>query len=136
MSKTGLVLEGGAMRGMFSCGVMDVLMEQGVEFDGAIGVSAGATFGCNYKSRQPGRAIRYNLRFANDKRYCSIRSLILTGNIYNAKFCYKDLPEKLDIWDKKTFQENPMEFYMVVTDAKAGKPVYYKTNGKRLIYFA
>ena len=67
--KTGLVLEGGAMRGMFTAGVMDVLMENGVDFDGVIGVSAGAAFGCNYKSKQIGRVIRYNTRFCADKRY-------------------------------------------------------------------
>ena len=72
MSKYGLVMEGGAMRGMFTAGVIDVFMENGVNFDGAIGVSAGATFGCNFKSKQPGRAIRYNKRFARDKRYCSL----------------------------------------------------------------
>jgi len=71
--KTGLVLEGGALRGLFSAGVMDVLMEHGIVFDGVVGVSAGAAFGCNYKSGQPGRAIRYNRRFARDWRYCSVR---------------------------------------------------------------
>ena len=80
--KKGLILEGGAMRGMFTSGVLDVFLEEGIEFDGAIGVSAGATFGCNLKSRQIGRAIRYNKRFAHDWRYCSMRSLILTGDMY------------------------------------------------------
>ena len=122
----GLVLEGGAMRGMFTCGVLDVFMEQGVTFDGAIGVSAGATFGCNLKSKQIGRAIRYNLRFAKDPRYCSIRSLIKTGNLYNADFCYRQLPDELDVFDRKTFRENPLEFYLVVTDIGSGKPVYFK----------
>lgn len=70
--RKGLVLEGGAMRGLFSAGVMDVMMERGVTFDGIIGVSAGAAFGCNYKSGQIGRAIRYNMRFAHDKKYCSL----------------------------------------------------------------
>ena len=70
--KTGLVLEGGALRGLFSVGVMDVMMEHRIEFDGIIGVSAGAAFGCNYKSRQPGRAIRYNMQFAKDWRVCSL----------------------------------------------------------------
>ena len=69
--KTGLVLEGGGMRGLFTAGVIDVLMENGIQFDGAVGVSAGAAFGCNYKTRQIGRAIRYNKRFANDRRYAS-----------------------------------------------------------------
>ena len=82
--KTGLILEGGAMRGMFTAGVMDVLMENGVTFDGAVGTSAGAAFGCNYKSHQIGRVIRYNTRYCKDKRFCSISSLIKSGDIYNA----------------------------------------------------
>ena len=72
--KKGLVLEGGAMRGMFTAGILDVMMEHDIRPDGLIGVSAGAAFGCNYKSCQPGRAVRYNMRFARDKRYCSLRS--------------------------------------------------------------
>lgn len=90
--KTGLVMEGGAMRGMFTAGVTDVLMENGIEFDVGIGVSAGACFGCNYKSGQNGRVIRYNLRFCRDKRYCSIQSLIKTGNMFGAEFCYHTIP--------------------------------------------
>jgi predicted patatin/cPLA2 family phospholipase len=124
--KKGLILEGGAMRGMFTSGVLDVFMENGIEFDGAIGVSAGATFGCNLKSRQIGRAIRYNKRFAHDWRYCSIRSLIFTGDMYGARFCYDTLPNKLDIFDRKTYQENPMEFYCVASDCKTGLPIYKK----------
>ena len=81
--KKGLIMEGGAMRGMFTAGVIDVMMEHGIEFDGAIGVSAGAAFGVNYKSRQIGRAIRYNERFCNDKRYCSLWNLIRDGNLYS-----------------------------------------------------
>ncbi len=122
--KTGLVLEGGAMRGMFTAGVIDVMMEQGISFPGAIGVSAGACFGCNYKSGQIGRAIRYNERFCRDKRYCSIRSLITTGDLYGAEFCYRTIPEKLDVFDVETFEQNPMEFYVVCTDVETGKPVY------------
>lgn len=130
--KTGLVLEGGAMRGLFTCGILDVFMEQGIEFAGAVGVSAGACFGCNIKSRQPGRALRYNLRFANDKRYCSVQSLFKTGDIYNADFCYRQLPDELDLFDYETLKNNPMEFYMAVTDIKTGKPVYPKlTDGNR-----
>ena len=124
--KTGLILEGGAMRGMFTAGVLDVFMENGIEFDGAIGVSAGATFGCNYKSRQIGRAIRYNKRFAHDWRYCSVRSLLLTGDLYGADFCYNVLPNKLDIFDRETYKVNPMEFYCVASDCKTGTPVYKK----------
>ena len=92
--KTGLILEGGAMRGMFTAGVTDVWMEHGVTFDGAVGVSAGAVFGCNYKSHQPGRALRYNLTYCNDKRYASFHNLLHTGDLYSEQFCYHDIPEK------------------------------------------
>lgn len=124
--KKGLVLEGGAMRGMFTSGVLDVFMENGIDFDGAIGVSAGATFGCNYKSRQPGRAIRYNKRFSHDWRYCSFRSLFLTGDMYGADFCYNQIPNRLDIYDVETYRKNPMQFYIVASDAVSGKSVYKK----------
>lgn len=124
--KIGLVMEGGAMRGMFTAGVMDVLMENGIQFDGAVGVSAGAVFGCNYKSHQIGRVINYNSRFAKDKRYASMRSLLKTGDYYNAEFCYKEVPTKYDIFDTKTFKENPMEFFVVTTDIDKGKPEYVK----------
>ena len=126
--KTGLVLEGGAMRGLFTAGVIDVWMEAGVRFDGLVGVSAGACFGCNYKSRQPGRVIRYNTRFAKDPRYCSWWSLFRTGDIFNAEFCYHTLPEELDPFDAATFESDPMEFHLSVTDAKTGKPVYRKID--------
>ena len=124
--KKGLVLEGGAMRGMFSSGVLDVFMENGVTFDGAVGVSAGATFGCNFKSRQIGRAIRYNKRFSHDWRYCSLRSLIFTGNLYGADFCYNKIPNSLDVFDLKAYRENPMDFYCVASDCMTGKAVYKK----------
>ena len=123
--KKGLVLEGGGIRGIFSAGVMDVLMEEGIKFDGGIGVSAGAAFGCNYKSRQPRRAIRYNLKYAKDPRYSSVRSLLKTGDLFNAQFCYHDIPNKLYPFDWKAFRENPMEFYLVCTDVETGKPVYH-----------
>ena len=124
--KKGLVLEGGAMRGLFSAGVMDVMMEQGITFDGVVGVSAGAAFGCNYKSKQIGRAIRYNKLFAKDRRYCSIGSLIRTGDLFNARFAYHVVPERYDLFDYKTFEENPMEFYVVCTNVVTGKAVYKK----------
>ncbi|MBP3576790.1 MAG: patatin family protein [Lachnospiraceae bacterium] len=126
--KTGLVLEGGAMRGMFTAGVLDVLMEQNIEVDGVIGVSAGATFGCNYKSKQIGRTIRYNMKYCNDPRYCSFRSLLKTGDLFGAEFCYHTLPEQLDLFDNETYETSPMEFYMVTTDVNTGKPVYYKCD--------
>ena len=126
--KKGLVMEGGAMRGMFTCGVIDVLMENNITFDSAVGVSAGATFGLNYKSKQIGRPLRYNKKYCRDKRYCSVSSLIKTGDIYNVPFCYDTLINELDIWDTKTFYENPMEFYCVATDINTGEAVYHKCD--------
>lgn len=128
--KHGLVLEGGAMRGLFTAGVMDVLMEHGITFPGVVGVSAGAVFGCNYKSNQPGRVLRYNLRFCKEPKYCSFRSLVKTGDLYGADFCYRELPEKLDLFDSEAYKNSPMEFYVVATDVLTGKPVYHNcTNG-------
>ena len=124
--KLGIVLEGGAMRGLFTAGVLDVLMENGIVCDGMVGVSAGATFGCNYKSKQIGRTLRYNLKYCRDKRYCSFSSLIKTGDLYGADFCYRQIPNELDIFDTKAFLENPMEFYIVCSDIDSGKPLYYK----------
>ena len=122
--KKGLVLEGGAMRGLFTAGIIDVMMEAGIEPDGIIGVSAGAAFGCNYKSRQPGRAIRYNTRFAKDPRYSGVRSLLKTGDYFNAEFGYHIIPKQYDVFDDEAFNRNPMEFVVVCTDVMTGKPVY------------
>lgn len=135
--KKGLVLEGGAMRGMFTAGVMDIFLENNIEFDGAIGVSAGAVFGCNYKSKQIGRVIRYNLKYCKDPNYSGIRSLIKTGDIYGVDMCYHEIPEKLDPFDEETYQNNPMEFYAVCTDVITGQPIYrqiYSGHGKDLKY--
>lgn len=123
--KYGLVMEGGAMRGIFTAGVTDVLMENGIEFDGSVGVSAGACFGCNYKSKQNGRVIRYNLRFCKNKSYCSWYSLLTTGDIFGAEFCYHTIPETLDPFDNEAFENNKMEFYVVATDINTGKAVYH-----------
>ena len=126
--KTGLVLEGGAMRGLFTAGVLDAMMTHDISVDGAIGVSAGAAFGCNLKSGQIGRVLRYNLRYCRDWRYVSWRSLLLTGNLFGAEFCYHTLPEKLDPFDAAEFDRNPMEFHLVCTDVASGKPLYKRCD--------
>ena len=123
--KKGLVLEGGAMRGLFTAGIIDVMMEAGVEPDGLIGVSAGAAFGCNYKSKQPGRAIRYNKRFAKDSRYSGVKSLLLSGDYFNAQFGYHVVPFEYDLFDISTFEQNPLTFTVVCTDVETGKAVYH-----------
>ncbi len=123
--KTGMVLEGGAMRGMYTAAILDVMMENNIEVDGVVGVSAGATFGCNYKSKQIGRALRYNLKYSKDPRYVSLKSLVTTGDLYGAEFCYNELPKSLDKFDQKTYVENPLEFYVVATDVHTGEAVYH-----------
>jgi len=126
--KKGLVLEGGAMRGLFTAGVLDALYAGGIRFDGIIAVSAGAAFGCNYKSHQPGRVIRYNKKYAKDPRYCSLRSLLTTGDLFNSDFCYHALPDRLDPFDKRTFESDPTVFYCVATDCRTGLPVYRRCD--------
>ena len=126
--KLGLVMEGGAMRGMFTAGVTDVLMEEGIVTDGAIGVSAGAAFGCNYISGQRGRVIRYNLRFCKDPRFCSWLSFLMTGNVYNVEFGYYTIPRLFDPFDYEAFGNSKTEFWSVATDVLTGKPVYHKYN--------
>lgn len=126
--KTGLILEGGAMRGMFTAGVTDVFLDENIYFDSIYAVSAGACFGCSYKSKQKGRALRYNLKYCRDKRYCSLYSLITTGDLYGVKFCYEDLPKKLDIFDDEAYNNDKSEFYAVCTDVETGEALYIRCD--------
>ena len=107
----GLVLEGGGMRGMFTAGVLDALMEQHIQIDKIIGVSAGALFGINYASNQKERALRYNLKYLKDKRYMGFHSLFTTGNIVNKDFAFYDLPFNLDPFDQNEFEKYFLRFY-------------------------
>ena len=129
--KVGLVLEGGAMRGMFTAGVLDVLMENGIEFDGAIGVSAGAVFGCNYKSKQIGRVLRYNLDYPATSETLGFKSLIKTGNLMNKDFYFYELPYKLDVMDADTYHSCKTRFFAVVTNLETGLAEYNKVGVKR-----
>ena len=122
----GLVLEGGGFRGRYTCGVIEVFMENHIDFDQVVGVSAGAAFGCNIKSRQIGRALRYNKRFCRDPRYSGLKSFIKTGDLYNKEFAYGIVPTILDPFDTKTFKENPIRFTLVCTDIHTGKPIYHE----------
>lgn len=126
--KVGLVLEGGAMRGMYTAGVLDVMMDNNIGIDGIVGVSAGALFGVNYFSKQRGRVIRYSKRFSRDLRYMSILSLLFTGNVVNRKFAYYKVPTKLDIFDEEEFIRNNKCYYVVVTNVKTGKAEYKKLD--------
>ena len=126
--RIGLVLEGGGMRGMYTAGVLDVLMEKNICLDGVIGVSAGAIHGCNYVSGQIGRSVRYNLKYINDKRYMSLESLIKTGNLFNKEFCYSQVPDKLSPFDYDTFleREATIPFYVTCTNLETGKAEYIR----------
>lgn len=112
------------MRGMFTAGVLDAMMDAGLMPDGIVGVSAGACFGCNYKSGQRGRVIRYNRRFARDRRYSGLWSLLTDGNIFSAGFAYHRVPTEFDIFDSAAFERSPMQYYVVATDVDTGRPVY------------
>ena len=128
LSSVGLVLEGGGLRGMFTNGILDVFMKNGIRFDAVVGVSAGVLFGCNYKSNQPGRALRYNLRYKDNIEYMSWKSLIKTGNYVNERFSYHLLPYMLDPFDFNEFKKNPMKFYAVCTDIERGCSVYHEID--------
>lgn len=122
--KVGLVLEGGAMRGMYTAGVLDVFLDNNIEIDGIIGVSAGVLFGVNYLSKQRGRVIRYNKRFLNDKRYMGFWSLLTTGNIINKDFSFYEVPQKLDIFDNDEYKKSKTKFYATITNMETGKSEY------------
>ena len=124
MMKTCLVLEGGALRGIYTAGVLDELIKENIKIDAIIGTSMGTLVGINYISNQPGRAIRYNLEYCKDKRYISIRSLLKTGNIVNKDFAYYEIPDKLDIFQYNTFDKSKIKLYCTVTNLETGSAEY------------
>lgn len=126
--KVGLVLEGGAMRGMYTAGVLDTFLENNIEVNGIIGVSAGVLFGVNYLSKQKGRVIRYNKRFINDRRYMGLWSLLTTGNIINKEFSFYEVPQKLDVFDNDTFMKSKIDFWATVTNMETGNAEYIKLD--------
>ena len=126
LMKIGLVLEGGAMRGMYTAGVLDTFLDKDFWVNGIISVSAGALFGVNYPSQQKGRAIRYNKKFISDKRYISFKSLVSTGNIVNKDFAFYEVPFKYDVFDNKTFKESDIDFYVAVTNLQTAQAEYVK----------
>lgn len=122
--RTGLVLEGGAMRGMYTAGVIDSFLDHDVQVDAILGVSAGACFGCNLFSGQRGRALRYNQRFMGDPRNVSLRSLLTTGNIINREFAYYTIPTQYDVFDEAAFEAHGGEYWVVVTNVETGEAEY------------
>ena len=126
--KTGLVLEGGGVRGIYTAGVLDVFMEHGVTFDGVIGVSAGAIHGCSYLANQKGRSIRYYKKYCNDPRFMSFKSWMKTGDIVGADFCYRQLPDELDVYDHEAFYKNTSAFFVTCSNVETGKAEYIPIN--------
>jgi len=124
--KTVLVLEGGAMRGIYTAGVIDVLLEQNIKVDAIIGVSAGAIYGINYGSKQIGRAIRYNKKYVKYRNYMSFYSLLTTGNLVNKDFCYYKIANELDKFDYQEFNKTNLDFHVVITNLETGKAEYHK----------
>ncbi|VTX70210.1 patatin family protein [uncultured Aggregatibacter sp.] len=126
--KVGLVLEGGAMRGMFTAGVLDVFLDEQIHIDGIVSVSAGALFGVNFPSKQKGRVLRYNKKYLNDKRYMGWHSLFTTGNIVNKDFAFYQLPFELDVFDQEAFARSGIDFYTVLTNVESGEAEYVKIH--------
>lgn len=129
--KIAFVLEGGAMRGLYSAGVLDTFMQNGISTNVIYGVSAGALFGINFKSNQIGRAIRYNLKYAHEKNYMGFYSLVTTGNIMNKEFCFDKLVNELDKFDFETYNNSPIDFFAVVTNIETGKAEYIKIKNAK-----
>lgn len=126
--KTGLVLEGGGMRGIYTAGVLDIFMEKGIFVDGVLGVSAGSVHGASYVSGQMGRNIRYTRKYCKDWRFMSFWSLLVTGSLVGEKFSYEKIPYELDPFDFKGLLDSSMEFYACATCVETGRPEYF--NGK------
>jgi len=122
--RTGLVLEGGGMRGIYTAGVLDVFMEHGITFDGVIGVSAGAIHGVSYVSGQHGRNIRYYKKYCSDRRFMSYYNLITTGDLVGEQFCYHDLPDKLEPFDYEAYEKSGTELYVTCSNLETGKAEY------------
>lgn len=124
MYQAGLVLEGGGMKGLYSSGVLDFFLDKGLTFSSCYGVSAGACSLCSFLSKQRGRAYHTNVDYLEDKNYCSLYSLLKTGDLFGADMCYHQIPEKLNPYDYETFEKYQGKFYSVVTNIETGCPEY------------
>lgn len=126
MYQAGLVLEGGGMKGMYTCGVLDFFIDKGILFSNCYGVSAGACHMCSYLSGQKKRAYHVGIDYLECRDYCSVRSLLRTGDLFNNDFCYDLIPHYLYPYDYEGFQKYPGKAYAVVTDIVAGRPEYIR----------
>ncbi len=124
MYRAGLVLEGGAMKGVYTAGVLDFFLDAGIDFEKCYGVSAGACCMCSYLSKQRGRALATMTDYLNDKDYWGLSSFLRTGDLFNVQMCYHDIPEKLNPFDYEAFDKNPSRGYAVVTNIETGFAEY------------
>jgi predicted patatin/cPLA2 family phospholipase len=129
--KTGFVLEGGAMRGIYTAGVLDVFMDLGIKPDGIIGVSAGAIHGATFIAGQQGRSIRYMKKYCRDWHFMSWKSFFLTGDLVGKTFSYEELPYELDPFDFDTYYNSDIAFYAVATSLETGEAVYFNAKETR-----
>ncbi|MCI8899678.1 MAG: patatin family protein [Lachnospiraceae bacterium] len=124
MIECGLVLEGGGMKGMYTAGVLEYFMEKDLYFKNCYGVSAGACHLCNYISKQKKRSYHVGLDYLNDKNYCSARSLLTTGDLFNVTMCYDTIPNRLIPYDYRTAARYEGNAYAVVTNIRTGEAEY------------
>lgn len=124
MENIGLVLEGGGMRGVYTCGVLEYFMERDLYFNYIIGVSAGACNAASYISKQRGRNEKVNIGFVNDSRYMSFRNLVRGKSIFGMDFIFDEIPNKHVPFDFETFHKSSCEFLIGVTDCNTGEPLY------------
>lgn len=123
MKNTCIILEGGGLRGSFTSGVLEYLLEKEINFDRVIGVSAGACVGASYLSKQKGRNRKVNVEYPSDKRYMGLRHLITSGSYFNMKFVFEEIPGRLVPFDEQEFFKNPAEFDIVTTSLSTGDSV-------------
>lgn len=128
MYQAGLVLEGGGMKGAYTTGVLDFFLEKGIEFSRVYGVSAGAIHMMSYLSKQKKRSINIGIKYAGDKRYCSVESLLRTGDIFNVDMCYNLIPRKYDPFDNEAYLRYTGKAFAVVTNIETGKPEYLRVK--------
>lgn len=131
MYQAGLVMEGGGMKGIYSSGVLDFFLDKKVEFSSCYGVSAAACSLCSFLSKQRGRAYRINVDYLDDKNYCSVYSLLKTGDLFNVDMCYRQIPDELNPYDHETFEKYKGNFYSVVTNIESGCPEYISIKDLR-----
>lgn len=131
MEKTSLVLEGGGVRGIYTAGVLDYFLSQNLKVDTVYGVSAGALHGVNFIAGQKERSYRVATNYLKDKRYLGMYSLVHTGDIFGADFCYHIIPDELDLFDYQAFCENPTQMYAVVSNVETGEAEYVLCNDLR-----